>query len=128
MRKCGKKFEFSEHLETLLTSLLYNHRLGNLNIKKNYQKIKEIFHYYNKEELENEYGSLDNYVLSKNPNEIANSFSEGKYSLKQVGKVFVFDYLKRVGINTCKPSIQLQKLFGCNRLNIVDNKLVTKRK
>ena len=50
---------------------------------------------------------------------------EGKYKLKQVGKAITFDYLKMVGIDCCKYSIQIGRLFGKNRLAIVSNEIAT---
>lgn len=77
------------------------------------------------EQLESEYGSLDNFVTCNDSNDIANWFNEGRYKLKQVGRAFAFDYLKRVGINTCKSSASLERLFGYSRLAIVSNKNAT---
>lgn len=36
------------------------------------------------------------------PNDIVNIFNSGKYKLTQVGRAFAYNYLKRVGVNTCK--------------------------
>lgn len=77
------------------------------------------------ESIEREYGSLDNYVLNNDPSDIANGFVDGKYQLKQVGHVFTYDYLKRVGINTCKFSNQIERLFGCTRLGVVAEEKAT---
>lgn len=71
------------------------------------------------ESIEKQYGSLDNYILNTEPYIIASTFNEGKYKLKQVGKAMTYDYLKRVGINTCKYSEQMERLFGSTRLGIV---------
>lgn len=164
LRKKGKLFTFSEHLEALIISLLSNHRWGNSNIRENKSKIDNIFHNYDKnylkvvdpndiinelkkihctnpmikkqmdslsfnisifEKIEKEFKTLDNFVTTISPNDIANWFNEGKYQMKQVGRAFTFDYLKRVGINTCKASTQLERLFGSSRLGIVKNELAT---
>lgn len=77
------------------------------------------------EKIESEYGCLDEFVNSNLPNDIANWFNEGKYKLKQVGRAFTFDYLKRVGVNTCKSSSSIQRLFGYNRLGLVLNDCAT---
>ena len=71
--------------------------------------------------IEKDYGSLDNFVNKETPNDIANMFNAGKYKLTQVGRAFAYDYLKRVGVNTCKNSSGLQRLFGSHRLGIVEN-------
>lgn len=77
--------------------------------------------------IEKDYGSLDNFVNKESPNDIANMFNHGKYKLIQVGRYFAFDYLKRVGVNTCKNSPQLERLFGSARLGIVDNNIATEQ-
>lgn len=77
------------------------------------------------EKIEKEYKSLDNFVTTNDPSDIANWFNEGKYKLNQVGRAFAFDYLKRVGINTCKSSSSLERLFGYNRLAIISNNNAT---
>jgi len=89
-------------------------------------QMKSILHNISVFELiEKEYGTLDNYVLNNSPSDIANSFVEGKYELRQIGYSFTYDYLKRVGINTCKYSIQMERMFGCFRLGIVSEEKST---
>lgn len=77
------------------------------------------------EQIESDFKTLDNFVSSNLPNDIANWLNEGKYKMKQVGRAFAIDYLRRVGINTCKTSTQLERLFGATRLTIVENEFAT---
>lgn len=79
------------------------------------------------EKIEKDYGSLDNFVNKETPNDIANMFNSGKYKLTQVGRAFAYDYLKRVGVNTCKKGSQLERLFGSHRLGIVENANATEQ-
>lgn len=79
------------------------------------------------EKIEKDYGSLDNFVNKETPNDIANMFNAGKYKLTQVGRAFAYDYLKRIGVNTCKKSSGLQRLFGSHRLGIVENTIATEQ-
>ena len=79
------------------------------------------------EQIEKDYGSLDKFVSKEKPNDIANMFNSGKYKLIQVGRAFAYDYLKRVGVNTCKKSPQLERLFGSHRLGIVENANATEQ-
>ena len=79
------------------------------------------------EKIEKDYGSLDNFVNTESPNDIANMLNDGKYKMTQVGRAFAYDYLKRVGINTCKNSVQLKRLFGSHRLGIVENENATEQ-
>ncbi|MTI70051.1 MAG: hypothetical protein FH751_07350 [Firmicutes bacterium] len=52
LRNRGKKFSFNEHLEGLIFSLLSNQRPWEP-IRKNKEKIKEIFYNFNKEKILN---------------------------------------------------------------------------
>ena len=79
------------------------------------------------EKIEKDYGSLDNFVNKETPNDIANMFNDGKYKMIQVGRAFAYNYLKRVGVNTCKKSSQLERLFGSHRLGIVENANATEQ-
>lgn len=79
------------------------------------------------ERIEKDYGSLDKFVSIETPNDIANMFNDGIYKLTQVGRAFAYDYLKRVGVNTCKNSSGLQRLFGSHRLGIVENANATEQ-
>ena len=53
--------------------------------------------------------------------------NDGKYKMIQVGRAFAYDYLKRIGVNTCKKSSQLERLFGSARLGIVENPIATEQ-
>ena len=79
------------------------------------------------EQIQKDYGSLDKFVNTETPNDIANMLNSGKYNMVEVGRSFAFDYLKRVGINTCKSSSQLERLFGNNRLGVVNNPVATEQ-
>lgn len=79
------------------------------------------------EKIEKDYGSLDKFVNKEQFNDIANMFSAGKYKMIQVGRAFTYDYLKRVGVNTCKSSLGLERLFGSFRLGIVENSVATEQ-
>lgn len=77
------------------------------------------------EKIEKDYGSLDCFVSSDDPNTLANVLYDGKYKLRQIGKAFAFDYLKKIGINTCKSDSQIGRLFGNSRLNFVKKNQAT---
>lgn len=79
------------------------------------------------EKIEKDYGSLDNFVNKVSPNDIANMLNDGKYKMIQVGRAFAYDYLKRIGVNTCKKSSQLERLFGSARLAIVKKPVATEQ-
>ena len=107
----------------VLTQEIIAINCGNASI---YRQMKELSHNVAVlERIENDYGSLDNFVSSDIPNTLANILYDGKYKLKQVGKAFALDYLKRVGINTCKADSQVSRLFGNNRLCFLNKNKTT---
>ena len=72
------------------------------------------------ENIEKDYGTIDNYLNSKSEVHIASCFNEGKYKLKQVGISLSYDYLQRVGFEICNPSYQLKRLFSKNRIGLIN--------
>lgn len=61
LRKNGKIFSFENHLEALLLSQLSNHRWGSETIKKNREKLREIFKDYDRDYLK----VIDPEILAK---------------------------------------------------------------
>ena len=121
------KFYNREYLKKIdpevLTKEVININCGNASI---YRQMKALS--YNitiLEKIEKDYEHLDCFVASAEPNTIANILYDGKYKLNQVGKAFALDYLKKVGINTCKSDSQITRLFGSNRLSLVNNHIAT---
>jgi len=78
------------------------------------------------ERTEKDYGSIDNFITSKDINKIADCFYEGKYKLIQVGVLIAYDYLRRVGMDVCNPRYQLSRLLGNDRLGLIDKKKATR--
>lgn len=106
-----------------LTQKILDINCGNASI---YRQMKELgYNIAVLERIEEDYGSLDNFVSSDIPNTLANILYDGKYKLKQVGKAFALDYLKRVGINTCKTDSQVSRLFGNDRLCLINKNKTT---
>lgn len=64
------------------------------------------------EELEDEYGSMDNFVISDDAISIAKMLSGGKYKLRGVGLALACEYLKGVGIDVIKPDIHICRILG----------------
>ena len=71
------------------------------------------------------YGSMDNYVTSKEPLVIARSLSDGEYKIKQMGIALAIEYLKNVGIDAFKPDLHIKRLFGKDRLGLSDKRFAT---
>jgi thermostable 8-oxoguanine DNA glycosylase len=88
-------------------------RCGNRQIARQTQFLRE-----NIEVLES-IDNLDNYVVSLPPAEIARSFAEGPYKLKQVGMALAMEYLRNVGVNCVKPDLHICRMIGPERLGLV---------
>lgn len=73
------------------------------------------------EQIEVAYGSLDDFVVSDEPNFIAWELGQGKkYKLKQMGFTLALEYLRNVGIQAIKPDLHIRRIISNERLNLYD--------
>ena len=95
-------------------------KCGNKNIKRQIEGLVDIVYTFGK--IENDFGSLDNFILHNQPIEIAALLTKSKeYKLKGLGPSLVFDYMRNVGIDIAKPDTHLMRLFGPDRLKMVSS-------
>ena len=92
-------------------SSLKSRSLGNRAISKQMETLN-----YNisvLEEIENEYGSLDDFVTRLKPNAISALLAckESPYALKQIGFALALEYLRNVGIDTTKPDVHIVRIL-----------------
>lgn len=67
--------------------------------------------------IKREFGSLDAFVCSDKPVNIAKEISTNKkYKIPELGFALALEYLRNVGIDVSKPDTQLCRLFGKSRL------------
>jgi len=67
--------------------------------------------------IKREFGSLDAFVCSDKPVNIAKEISTNrKYKIPELGFALALEYLRNVGIDVSKPDTQLCRLFGKARL------------
>lgn len=99
-------------------------KCGNISTKKQMQNLhKNIITMQN---IENDFGSMDNYILSDTPIEIAKSFAnKGKYKLNLVGIPLALEYLRNVGINEIKPDVHIRRIISNERIHLSPNKNVS---
>ena len=73
------------------------------------------------EKIEEEFGSIDNFITSKPVEEVAECFADEKshYKLKQMGMALTMEYLKNVGLSGMKPDTHLLRICGPERLDII---------
>ena len=68
-------------------------------------------------DLQRQYGSVDNFVVSRNPFEIAGLISKrGKYKLKQVSLNLAVEYLRNVGVKAIRHDLEMRRALSHERL------------
>lgn len=78
------------------------------------------------EKIEDDYGTLDSYILSKPAEEVVNELAnDGIYKLKQIGVPLAYEYLRNVGIDAAKPDVHICRILGANRLGYSKNDVAT---
>ena len=88
---------------------------GNRAIKKQMESLCYNIDIFLKIEAEND--SLDKFVTSATPKEIAIKLGgKGEYKLKQIGIPLASEYLKNVGIEAIKPDLQIMRILSKKRL------------
>ncbi len=73
------------------------------------------------ESLAHEFGSMDAFVTSQEPERIAKELGSGRrYKLKEIGFTLAMEYLRNVGINAIKPDLHICRLIGPQRLGFIN--------
>ena len=76
------------------------------------------------ERIEKEFGSLDCFVTSGTPLEIADLLANSiKYKLRMLGLPLAMEYLRNVGINTIKPDVHVCRILGRDRLRYSEHEI-----
>ena len=92
---------------------------GNRNINKQMAVLSENILTMRK--IIQKYGSMDKFITSDDPIGIAIQLAyDGPSKLKQIGISLALEYLKNVGIDTCKPDLHLRRILSKERLNYID--------
>lgn len=72
--------------------------------------------------IKNEHGSVDAFMTSRSPHEIAESLSKpGDYKLRQIGYALALEYLRNVGIEAIKPDLHIRRVLSGERLGFLDH-------
>lgn len=96
-----------------------NLHCGNISIKRQMSNLQKNICTLIKIEEDN--GSLDNYVTSKSTDLIVKDISAGKYKLVGIGPALAREYLRNVGIDDAKPDLHLKRFMGCYRMGVSRN-------
>lgn len=68
--------------------------------------------------IERDYGSLDRFVTSAEPDQVAMQISKpGPYKLWQLGSTLSLEYLRNVGIRAAKPDVHVRRILSGERLS-----------
>ncbi|MDQ0890682.1 thermostable 8-oxoguanine DNA glycosylase [Paenibacillus sp. V4I9] len=102
--------------KTVLAKQLKNIKCGNRSIDKQMENLDYNIRIF--EQIEVVYGSLDQFVVSDTPDNIAWELGQGrKYKLKQMGYTLALEYLRNVGVKAIKPDLHIRRIIGDERLN-----------
>ena len=71
-------------------------------------------------QIEEEYGSVDAFLLSAPAHEIVEKLSSDKsrWKMKTIGPALAWEYLRNVGIDGAKPDIHLKRILSAERLGL----------
>lgn len=72
-----------------------------------------------------EYGSIDAYITSKNPETIVHELSSGCYKLFGIGPALAWEYLRNVGIDGTKPDVHICRFLGKDRIGFAAHSSAT---
>jgi endonuclease III len=93
---------------------------GNRAIKKQMESLS-----YNIDillEIKKRYGSLDKFVSSDTPKNIAIILGgKGEFKLKQIGITLAFEYLRNVGVDAIKPDLHIMRILSNKRLHYLSS-------
>jgi endonuclease III len=95
---------------------IFELKCGNIATKKQMKHLHYNIHLL--EQFEKEFGSIDEYVTSKPPNQIAKELSSetSNRKLKYIGPALAWEYLRNVGVDGAKPDVHMKRIFGSERL------------
>lgn len=91
-------------------------KCGNRDIEKQMLTLPENI--TTMEEIETEYGSLDEFITSKPAHMIVKEISDSSsnYKFQRIGEALAWEYLRNVGIDGCKPDVHVRRFFGSGRM------------
>ncbi|WP_066499454.1 hypothetical protein [Abyssisolibacter fermentans] len=92
-------------------------KCGNISLNKQMSYLHQNI--YKLLEIEYEFKTLDNFVTSAPPIEVATKLSKSpKYKIKYMGLALALEYLRNVGINEIKPDVHIKRILSAKRLGI----------
>ena len=91
-------------------------KCGNRNIKSQMNNLSANISMM--EKIEEEFGSMDEFVTSAPATEIVKMMSDynSEYKFKNIGVALAWEYLKNIGIDGAKADVHLYRFFGGDRM------------
>ena len=77
------------------------------------------------QQIASDYGSLDQYINSKDPYAIVDDLSSGCYKLFGIGPALAWEYLRNVGVDGTKPDVHVCRFLGKDRLGLSSRAIAT---
>jgi hypothetical protein len=95
-------------------------KCGNRQIRRQMHTLAENIDTFAR--IASRHGSLDEFITSADPGEIAKRLSKpgSVYKLRQVGYALALEYLRNVGIRASKPDVHVRRAIGGERLAYFD--------
>lgn len=75
--------------------------------------------------IEQEYGSMDAFVISADPDKIVKEIASGDHHLYGLGPALAWEYLRNVGIDGVKPDVHIRRFLGAERLGLSQEDVAT---
>lgn len=87
-------------------------RLTNAQMKALHENISTL------KRIEKDFGSIDAFVTMEPTEKVIEllTSSSSKYKIKQMGEALAREYLRNVGVDSCKPDVHIKRLLGKERL------------
>jgi len=81
------------------------------------------------ENIAKDYGSLDAFVNSASPDEIAKQLSTtgARYKFREIGFTLALEYLRNVGVRASKPDVHVRRAISAERLGLAEGRRPTEQ-
>ncbi len=89
-------------------------RLTNGQMKALHENIRTMMR------IEEEFGSMDNFVTSVNVESVVEKLTKtgSPYKIKMMGEALAREYLRNVGVDSGKPDVHMKRIMGAERLGV----------
>lgn len=117
--------KIKEYPGSYFADAIFSLKCGNISTKAQMSKLHQNIS--TMETIAAEYGSMDAFVTSAPAQHIVAQLSSGKskYKLAMLGEALVWEYIRNVGIDGCKPDTHLRRFLGSERMGTSTGAIAT---